>query len=101
MYNTNQLHLMKIFYLLSALLCLNLSVAQTIKTFNKGKVVQKNYNVSVPYKDIRGLVIVQALINNKAYDFIVDTGAVTAISQELCDELGLKSNAGLDVSDSS
>lgn len=92
---------MKIFYLLSALLCLNLSVAQTIKTFNKGKVIQKNYNVSVPYKDIRGLVIVKAFINNKAYDFIVDTGALTAISQELCNELGLKSNSGLDVSDSS
>lgn len=82
-------------------MCLNLSIAQNIKTINKGKVVQKNYNVSVPYKDIRGLVIVQAVIEGKTYDFLVDTGATSAISQKLCDELGLKSNTGLDVRDSS
>jgi hypothetical protein len=92
---------MKLLYLFSALLCLNLSVAQNIKTLNKGKVVQKNYNVSVPYEDIKGLVIVQATIKGKTYNFIVDTGAMSAISQQLCDELGLKSDAGLDVSDSS
>lgn len=92
---------MRLIYLLSALLCLNLSVAQNIKTLNKGKVVQKNYNVTVPYKDMNGLVIVQAVIKGKAYDFIVDTGAMSAISQELYDELGLKSDKGLDVDDSS
>lgn len=92
---------MKILYLFSALLCFNLSVAQNIKTLNKGKVVQKNYNVSVPYKDINGLIIVQAVIKGKTYDFIVDTGAISAISQQLYDELGLNSDAGLDVSDSS
>lgn len=82
-------------------MCFNLSVAQNIKTLNKGKVVQRNYNVSVPYKDISGLVIVQAVIKGKSYDFIVDTGAMSAISQELYDELGLNSNGGLDVGDSS
>ncbi|TPD67317.1 retropepsin-like aspartic protease [Flavobacterium microcysteis] len=93
---------MKLLYLFSALLCLNLSTAQTIKTLNKGKVVQKNYNVSVPYKDINGLVIVEAVIKGKTYNFIVDTGALSAISQELYNELGLQSdNNGLDVGDSS
>lgn len=92
---------MKLVYLLSALLCLNLSVAQNIKTLNKGTVTPKKYNTSVPYKDISGLVIVQAVIKGKTYDFIVDTGAMSAISQQLYDELGLKSNSGLDVEDSS
>ncbi|MHA3787389.1 retropepsin-like aspartic protease family protein [Flavobacterium hauense] len=92
---------MKILYLFSALLFLNLSVAQNIKTINKGKVVQKNYNVSVPYRDIRGLMVVQAVIKGKTYDFLVDTGATSAITQELCDALGLKSTAGIGVSDSS
>lgn len=92
---------MKLLYLFSALMCLNLSVAQKIKTFNKGKVVQKNYNVSVPYKDIKGLVIIQAVINGKTYNFIVDTGAMSAISQQLYNELGLKSDIGIDVGDSS
>lgn len=92
---------MKFLYLLSALLCLNFAVAQKIESFNKGKVIQKNYNVSVPYRDIRGLVIVQAVIKGKTYDFILDTGALSAISQELGDALGLKSDTGTDVSDSS
>jgi len=92
---------MKLLYLFSALLCLNLSTAQTIKTFNKGKVVQKNYNVSVPYKDINGLVIVETVIKGKTYNFIVDTGAMSVVSQQLYDELGLQSDTGLDVGDSS
>src|ERR1044072_8803799 len=92
---------MKLLYLFSALLCLNLSVAQNIKTINKGKVIPKNYNVSVPYKDMRGLVIVQAVIKDKTYDFLVDTGAMSAISQELSEEFGLRSNTELDVSDAS
>ncbi|MES2487778.1 MAG: retropepsin-like aspartic protease [Bacteroidota bacterium] len=87
--------------LLSALLCLNVAFAQNIKTVNKGKVIQKNYNTSVPYKDIRGLAIVQAVIKGKTYNFIVDTGALSAISQELYEELGLKSEAVLEVDDSS
>ncbi|WP_447637297.1 retropepsin-like aspartic protease [Flavobacterium microcysteis] len=92
---------MKLLYLFSALLCLNLSTAQTIKTFNKGKVVQKNYNVSVPYEDINGLVIIQTVIKGKTYNFIVDTGAMSVVSQQLFDELGLQSDTGLDVGDSS
>lgn len=92
---------MKLLYLISALLCLNLSTAQNIKTLNKGRVVQKNYNVSVPYQDINGLVIVEAVIKGKTYNFIVDTGALSAISQELYNELGLESVNGLDVGDSS
>ena len=101
MYIIQSILFMKYLYLFSALLCLNLCVAQNIKTLNKGKVVQKNYNTSVPYNDIKGLVIVEAVIKGKTYNFIVDTGAMSAISQQLCDELGLKSGAGLDVSDSS
>ncbi|PZR02314.1 MAG: hypothetical protein DI539_27740 [Flavobacterium psychrophilum] len=92
---------MKLIYLFTALLCLNLSSAQNIKTFNKGKVVQKNYNVTVPYKDIKGLIIVQAVIKGKSYNFIVDTGAGSVISKQLADELGLKSDNGIEVSDSS
>ncbi len=92
---------MKFLYIFTALFCLNISVAQNIKTLNKGKVIQKNYNVSVPYKDVSGLIIIEVLINGNAYDFIVDTGAVSAISQKLYNELGLNSNAGLDIGDSS
>ncbi|WP_294820912.1 retropepsin-like aspartic protease [uncultured Flavobacterium sp.] len=92
---------MKVFSLLSAILFLNVCGAQNVTTINKGKVVQKNYNVSVPYKDIRGLLIVQAVIKDKAYNFLVDTGAMSAISQQMYYELGLQSNSGLDVGDSS
>ncbi len=92
---------MKLFYLFAAILFLNLSTAQNIKTTNKGKVIQKDYNITVPYKDIRGLAVVETVIRGKTYKFLVDTGALSAISQELYEELGLKSDAELDVRDSS
>ncbi|RYJ45455.1 retropepsin-like aspartic protease [Flavobacterium beibuense] len=92
---------MKFLYLFLAFFCLNLSVAQNIKTLNTGKVIQKNYNTNVPYKDIKGLMVVEVIIKGKTYNFIVDTGAISAISQQLYDELGLKSSSELNVSDSS
>jgi hypothetical protein len=92
---------MKLLYFFSALLCLNAAIAQNSKTFNKGEVAQKNYNASVPYKDINGLAIVEVSIKGKSYNFIVDTGALTAISQELYEEFGLKSETSINVSDSS
>jgi len=92
---------MKLLYLFSALFFLNIAAPQNIQTLNKGKVVQKDYNVSVPYNNVNGLIIVKVIIKGKTYNFIVDTGAMSAISQELYNELGLKSEAGVNVNDSS
>lgn len=92
---------MKFLYIVSAFLCLTLSRAQNITTFNKGKVNPKNYNTTIPYKDIRGLVIAEVVIKGKTYNFIVDTGAMSAISGELYEELRLQSGSEINVSDSS
>ncbi|KOS06712.1 hypothetical protein AM493_12230 [Flavobacterium akiainvivens] len=92
---------MKLLYFLSTLLCFNVAVAQKIKTLNKGKVVQKNYNTTVPYTDINGLIITQATIGGKAYNFIVDTGAMSVISRELYEALGLQTPDSIRISDSS
>ncbi|MEE1896712.1 retropepsin-like aspartic protease [Flavobacterium rakeshii] len=92
---------MKFLYPFLVLFCLNTSVAQNIKTLNKGKVIQKNYNTNVPYKDIKGLIVVEVIIKGKTYNFIVDTGAISLISPQLYEELGLKSSSEVNVSDSS
>jgi|GEM_PF-290404 len=98
---TNPIYYMKSFYLFIALLCITPFYGQKIKTMNKGKVDAKNYSVTIPYQDIRGLVIVEGVINGKTYKFILDTGAVTAISPKLYSELNLPSVGNINVDDSS
>lgn len=92
---------MRSLYFFIALLCYSSFYGQKIKTMNKGSVNAKNYSVTIPYKDIRGLVIVEGIINGKTYNFMLDTGALTAISPRLYKELNLPSETNLDVDDSS
>ncbi len=92
---------MRSLYFFIALLCYSPFYGQKIKTMNKGRVNAKNYSVTIPYKDVMGLVIVEGTINGKTYNFILDTGALTAISPRLYKELNLSSETNLDVDDSS
>ena len=48
---------------------------------------KKEYFTVISYKEIKGKIIVQCSINDKPYNFIVDTGAPVTITQELYDEL--------------
>jgi len=57
--------------------------------FNKGGTSQKQYFTTIPYKEVKTKVIIQCHINGKPYNFIVDTGAITAISPALHKELNL------------
>ena len=91
---------MKYIYFLTAFLLLSPLYGQKIRTMNKGRAAAKNYAVTIPYKDIRGLAITEVIINGKIYTFMVDTGAVTAISPQLYEELQLSSAANLEITDS-
>lgn len=53
--------------------------------------VQKNFTYTLPFNYHRGQIIVQVVIKGETYNFMFDTGAVTVISSELKDKLGLKS----------
>lgn len=74
---------------LMLLLLLNYNLSYTQKTFNQGTINQKEYYEIIPFEFIRGKVFINVEINNKKRNFIVDTGAPTSISTQLCSELGL------------
>lgn len=55
---------------------------------NSGGTKQKNYYSVIPYENIWGiLAVIKVEVGGKERRFLLDTGAVTCISQELADEL--------------
>lgn len=92
---------MRIFYLFISLLFFNLFYAQEVINLNHEKTEGKNYFTTIPYSEIKSKIIMQAELNGKAYNFIFDTGAPTAISQELVEQLNLKAKEKVEMRDQS
>lgn len=47
--------------------------------FNQGKALSENYYIELPYKSVRGLMIVSVQIGGGSHDFLFDTGSATAV----------------------
>lgn len=92
---------MKIFYLFISLLFFNLLHAQQVTNLNHEKTEVKNYFTTISYNEIKGKIIMQAELNGKTYNFIFDTGAPTAISQRIVDELHLGTIGTIEMRDQS
>ncbi len=74
-------------FILLFLSCGGSKIEKLLKT---GQVAQETFTVTVPFEYRQGLIILKVDINNKTYDFILDTGASNVLSKELYNELGLK-----------
>mgnify|MGYP006145954341 CR=1 FL=1 len=92
---------MKILYTLITLFFLTTAYPQDEFLLNSGSVNKKEYFTVISYKEVKGKIIVQCSINDKPYNFIVDTGAPVTITQELYNELQPKILSTIDVSDQS
>ena len=68
--------------------------------FNKGAASSANYYTVIAYDFSKGVPIIEVTINGKKRRFMMDTGAMTAISGELSSEMKLKIKASIDVGDS-
>jgi len=68
---------------------------------NQGYVEQQKYLTTVSYEEIKGKIIIDVVINNKNRKFILDTGAVTVISENLHHELTPKSLGQMEIIDQS
>lgn len=81
------------FFLATFCLLLNTSFlyGQNVINANQGYVVQEKYFTTIPYEEVKGKIIVDVVINSKKRKFILDTGAVTVISEKLHNELNSKS----------
>lgn len=78
---------MKLFYLFALLLFHNAFYAQDFKGFNHGGTTQKKYYTEVPYKITKGKITITVEIKGKNYQFLLDTGAPTAILNKLYNDL--------------
>ncbi|WP_223550258.1 aspartyl protease family protein [Aestuariivivens sp. NBU2969] len=88
-------------YFLNIIFCLafiNPSYAQKI-TFKTGKPTSKTYYTEIPYKNIKGKLIIPVTINNTNYNFLFDTGAPNLISSALMKEIKSNNSKSISVSD--
>lgn len=68
---------------------------------NQGYVEPQKYLTMIPYKQVKGKLIVEVIINNKIRKFILDTGASTVISENLYKEINPKLLGRVEVIDQS
>jgi len=80
-------------------LCNSLSAQLSPLTANQGGASEKEYFSTLPYKELKGKMIVEAIINEKTYHFVLDTGAPMVISKKLSAELNLPAVARMEIID--
>lgn len=90
---------LQIFFLL--FLCNPLSAQISPLTANQGTASEKEYLSTIPYKELKGKMIVQATINGKTYHFVLDTGAPMVLSKRLSSELNLPVQSKMEIIDQS
>lgn len=83
------------------LFCTISSYGQNAVSANQGYVEQQKYFTTIPYKQIKGKIIIEVVIDNKVRKFILDTGASTVISENLYKELNPKLLGTVEVIDQS
>jgi predicted aspartyl protease len=85
-------------YFITLILLNSCSLNKAIKHLKEGETVQENYKVTFPFEIKNGFIIVPVEIENKSYDFLLDTGSPNLVSTELAESLNLKAidsaNAG-------
>jgi len=77
--------------------CINL---KTIRLLKQGEVASQNFVENITFQEKIGLIILKVIINDEEYNFILDTGAPTVISERLAEKLGLAKISTTKVSDS-
>lgn len=78
-----------------------IAFAQQPLNLSQGETLQKDYLTTLPYKEIKEKIIVEAVINGKTYNFLLDTGAPMIISKKLFKELNLPATTKLEITDQS
>lgn len=85
-------------YLITALLLVNCTSSKSV--FNSGSLQQNEYAVVVPFNYDYNIALINVLINDKPYKFLVDTGAPTVISKAIFKDLNIKPALEINIIDS-
>ena len=77
-------------YLITLTLLNSCSLNKAIKHLKEGETEQEDYKVSFPFEIKNGFIIIPIEIENKNYNFLLDTGSPNLVSKELAASLNLK-----------
>ncbi|HWB26556.1 MAG TPA: retropepsin-like aspartic protease [Chitinophagaceae bacterium] len=80
---------MRFLYLTAAFICCVIISHAQFYNYNSGRTKQTGYFAALPYENIDGKLVIEAVIKHKKCRFIFDTGAPGCISKNLADELQL------------
>ena len=72
----------------------------TYNLLTNGEVLQKKFKTEIPFEYRNGLIILKVTIQEKQYDFMLDTGAPNVISETLAQQLNLKNEVKQKIGDS-
>lgn len=68
-------------------------------TFDQGKINQKNYYEEISFELVNDKIMLQVVINNKTFQFLLDTGAPNVISKRVLEEINTQNIKKINVSD--
>lgn len=88
----------KLLLLLLALLAVKTATSQAF-IFNYGHTTSRSYYTRIPYTLEGGKPIVEVMINGKPRRFLFDTGGMFSIREELVEELNLRLNIPVEITD--
>lgn len=60
------------------------------RLFQDGHTQKQAFKTEIPFEYRLGLIIIKVEINNKTYDFVLDSGGVNLLSKELAEKIGKK-----------
>ena len=86
-------------YFVTFILISSCSVNKAAKYLKEGKTSEENFKVTLPFEIKDGFIIVKVEIENKNYNFILDTGTPTLVSKKLAETLNLKVTDSVKASD--
>ncbi len=73
--------------------------SKTNKILKQGTVTQENFKTTIPFKYVMGWIVLEVQIENKSYNFLLDTGSSNIFSSELAEELNVTVIGNEEVSD--
>jgi len=82
----------KIFYSIISILLLSSCAGTKInKILKQGNVLQTDFKTTIPFTYVNGWIVLEVEIQNKTYNFLLDTGSSNLLTKELAEELNIKS----------
>ncbi len=76
--------------LIATILLSSCASSKIDKILKQGNVLQNDFKSTIPFKYVNGWIVLEVGIQNKTYNFLLDTGSSNLITKELYEELNFE-----------